>query len=198
MAAAGREGATSRPGTTEPAGQRPRRSAAIQQNLDAVVTQVGPVIRLSASMDNSETPGEPNSPRPRLERVALGAIGVSMFPAALQAAFAPRSFFDDFPLGRSWIAHHGDVYNEHLVRDVGALLLALIIATAWTVLRQQAGRGVALAWLVQGVLHVSFHARHLDGLASIDKVGLIGSLIMIPVLALVALWAGWSAPAAAG
>jgi len=145
-------------------------------------------------MSTFESAGENGSRRPRMERVALGLIAMLMLPAAPQAAFAPRSFFDDFPLGRSWIAHPGDAYNEHLVRDVGALLLALIIATAWTVLRHQAGRGIALAWLVQGVLHVSFHAQHLDGFAGIDKVGLIGSLVIIPVLAVVALWAGRSSP----
>jgi hypothetical protein len=102
-----------------------------------------------------------------MERVALGLIAVSILPVAVQAAFAPQSFVDDFPLGRSWVARSGDVYDEHLVRDVGALLLALMIATAWTVLR---------------------HAEHLDGYAGIDTVGLIGSLVMIPVLAPVALW----------
>ena len=61
--------------------------------------------------------------RQRVARIALGLIAVFMAPAGVQAPFAPRSFFDDFPLGRSWIAHHGDAYNEHLVRDVGALSL---------------------------------------------------------------------------
>ena len=85
----------------------------------------------------------------RVEQVALGLIAVFMLPAGLQATFAPRSFFDDFPLGRSWIAQ-GDAYNEHLV----------------------------------------FHAGHLDGFETVDKIGLIGSLVTVPVLALLALWAG--------
>ena len=133
---------------------------------------------------------EGDSWRPRVERVALGVIAVSMLPAALQAAFTPQSFFNDFPLGRSWIAHRGDAYNEHLVRDVGALFIALIVVTGWTVFRNQSSRGVATAWLVQGVLHLTFHARHLDGYGTADKIGLIGSLVFVPVLALVALWAG--------
>jgi hypothetical protein len=130
--------------------------------------------------------------RQRIERVALGLIAVSMLPAGLQAAFAPRSFFDDFPLGRGWIAHEGDAYNEHLVRDVGALFLALIIVTAFTLWRHRPARPVAAAWLVQGTLHLVYHAGHLDGFETVDKVGLIGSLVSVPVLALVALWAGWS------
>jgi hypothetical protein len=43
----------------------------------------------------------------------------------LWALSAPRSFYDDYPLaGRAWISTLGP-YNEHLVRDVGAGLLAL-------------------------------------------------------------------------
>ncbi len=129
--------------------------------------------------------------RRRVEQVALGLIAVFMLPAGLQAAFAPRSFFDDFPLGRSWIAHQGDAYNEHLVRDVGALFLALVIVTGWTAWRRGPSRPVAMAWLVQGVLHLVFHAGHLDGFDTVDKIGLIGSLVTVPVLALIALWAGW-------
>ncbi len=47
---------------------------------------------------------------------------------------------------------------------------------------------VAIAWLVQGVLHLTYHIGHLDNLGTADKVGLIGTLAGIPVLALVALW----------
>ena len=129
--------------------------------------------------------------RQRIEAVSLGLIAVFMLPAGIQATFAPKSFFDDFPLGRGWISHTGDAYNEHLVRDVGALFLALIIVTGWTVWRRLPARPVAVAWLVFGTLHLTFHARHLDGYDTIDKIGLIGSLIAVPALALVALWAGW-------
>jgi len=132
--------------------------------------------------------------RQRIEAVALGLIALFMLPAGLQAAFAPRSFFDDFPLGRGWISHTGDAYNEHLVRDVGALFLALIIVTVWTVWRRLPARPVAVAWLVFGALHLIYHAGHLDGYDTVDKIGLIGSLVTVPILALVALWAGWSAP----
>ena len=81
----------------------------------------------------------------RTERSALALIGLFMLPAGLQAAFAPRSFFVDFPLGRGWISHQGDPYNEHLVRDVGALFLALIVVTGWTVWKRRPGRSVAVA-----------------------------------------------------
>ena len=128
--------------------------------------------------------------RARVEQVSLGLIAVLMLPAGVQAAFAPKSFFDDFPLGRSWISRQGDAYNEHLVRDVGALFLAMVIITAWTALRRGPSRPVAVAWLVQGILHLAFHAGHLEGYDTVDRIGLIGSLVAVPVLALVVLWSG--------
>jgi hypothetical protein len=110
-----------------------------------------------------------------------------MAPVGVQAAFFPRSFFDDFPVGRGWIAATGGAYNEHLVRDVGVLFGALVIATAWTAITRQGDRAVALAWIVQGVFHLVFHTTHLDDLAGLDRAALLGSLAGIPVLAALAL-----------
>lgn len=128
-----------------------------------------------------------------VERWALGAIGVFMLPTALHATIAPRSWFDDFPLGRGWVAAEGGAYDEHLVRDVGVLFLALIIVTAWSVWRRVGTRAVAVAWLVQGTLHFAYHISHVGDLRDVhaaDKVGLVGSLGSIPLLAALALWAG--------
>ena len=120
-------------------------------------------------------------------RVCLVAIGLFMLPAGVQAAFAPRSFFDDFPVGRGWIAAEGGSYDEHLVRDVGVLFLALIIVTLWAAWRGEFLVPVAIAWVVQGVGHLAYHVGHLDGVDGVDRVGLVGSLVMIPVLAAIAL-----------
>src|SRR5512141_755776 len=112
---------------------------------------------------------DPIPPRPwPLDRLALAVIAVLMLPAGLQAALAPKSFFDDFPLGRGWIAHGSDVYNEHLVRDVGALFLAMIVVTGWTVLRRGPTRPIAAAWCVFGLLHLAFLAAHLEGYSTVD------------------------------
>lgn len=126
----------------------------------------------------------------RIERYALLLISVFMLPTAVQATFAPRSWFDDFPLGRGWIAAEGGAYDEHLVRDVGVLFLALVIVTAWAAMRSELTRAVSVAWLVQGVLHLVYHVGHLDGLGAADQAALVVSLASIPILALIALWAG--------
>jgi hypothetical protein len=129
-----------------------------------------------------------------MTRVCLGAIGLCMLPAGVQAAIAPRSFFDDFPIGRGWIAAEGGSYDEHLVRDVGVLFLALIIVTLWAAWRGEFLVPVTVAWLVQGVGHLAYHVGHLDGVAGVDRVGLVGSLVVIPALAVLALGATVASP----
>jgi hypothetical protein len=114
-------------------------------------------------------------------------IALFMIPVALQAAAVPKSFFSDFPIGRAWIVTEGGLYNEHLIRDVGGLFIALIIVTVWSIWRRDAAKPVAVAWLVQGLFHFGYHLRHLDGYESTDKVAMALSLAAIPILAAVVL-----------
>lgn len=124
---------------------------------------------------------------------ALALIAVFNVPVGVQAALFPRSFFDDFPAGRGWIAATDGAYDEHLVRDVGVLYLALILITASAAVTGTAERATAAAWLFQGVAHLAFHAGHLEGLSRADGVGLLVSLAVVPVLAAVA----WRQPSLA-
>jgi hypothetical protein len=137
--------------------------------------------------DHAQRRAAVDSAQPALAgRIALGLIVLLMAPAGVQAAFAPRSFYDDFPVGRGWVMADGGAYDEHLVRDVGALFLALIVLTVWAV---WTGRGVvpvAVAWLVQGSLHFVYHVNHLHGLEGLDQAGLLASLVAVPVLAMIA------------
>lgn len=126
------------------------------------------------------TRGRPNWP--------LVLIALFMLPAGVQAALFPRSFFEDFPLGRSWVVDTGGPYNEHLVRDVGILFVALIVATAWTAWTRAGDRALAAAWILQGVAHLGFHAAHLDHLAGADRAGLLASLIVVVALAIAAIF----------
>lgn len=108
----------------------------------------------------------------------------------LWALLAPASFFASFPGGgRRWLEGHGS-YDEHLVRDVGALYLALVVVTAGAArsLEPAAVRLVGAAWLVSGVPHALFHAVHLGGYGPVDQVlnvvALGGTVVLAVLLAL--------------
>ena len=123
--------------------------------------------------------------RERALRVGLIVLGVPAVVIGVWAAFFPQGFYDDFPgLGRSWIAPDGP-FNEHLIRDVGELNLALAIVTiaAAVALTPAFVRAVLVAWIVEGVLHVVYHSRHLHAFATSDQVMIVGSLLLPPVLA---------------
>jgi hypothetical protein len=65
----------------------------------------------------------------RVLRILLVFLGVPSVLIGLWAGFAPRGFYENFPgAGRSWVAPDGP-FNEHLVRDVGVLNLALAVVT---------------------------------------------------------------------
>jgi hypothetical protein len=104
-------------------------------------------------------------------RILLGVLTASgAFPGVWAVAF-PRSFYDSFPGARAgWIAVDGP-FNEHLLRDVGALFLALGVVAGWGALsgRRTAVRGAAAGWLTFTVLHAAYHVHHLDLYAPTDR-----------------------------
>ena len=57
---------------------------------------------------------------PNVARGALGFLLVAVLLVGLPAAFAPRTFYDDFPFVAHWVELLPP-YNEHLVTDVGGL-----------------------------------------------------------------------------
>jgi hypothetical protein len=127
----------------------------------------------------------------RVIRAALAALAVTGLVVGVWAAFAPRSFYDDFPGGgRAWVAADGP-YNEHLVRDVGALNLALAVVAivALVTLSRAAVVAAGLAWLVYSVPHLVYHLRHLGIYDTSDKIANVLSLglaCVLPVIILVA------------
>ena len=125
----------------------------------------------------------------RLVRLGLLYEAASFALVGFWAAFAPRSFYVDFPGGgRHWISADGP-FNEHLVRDVGELNLALfvVLVAALITMSLPLVRAALVAVIVNGVLHVVYHARHLDMFSSSDGAAVIGSLVLAPVLAVVLL-----------
>ena len=127
--------------------------------------------------------------RGRWLRVGLAFEAVAFALVGFWAAFAPRSFYTDFPGGgRRWIAVDGP-FNEHLVRDVGELSLGLLVVlmAALVTMSMPLVRASLLAVIVNGGLHAAYHARHLDVLSSADGAAVIGSLVLGPIVALVLL-----------
>lgn len=104
------------------------------------------------------------------------------------ALFAPRAFYDAFPFPAvfgAWVSGDGP-FNEHLIRDVGALYLALAAASAVAALMRRADASVVvgIAWLVFSVPHLVYHLGHLAHLAPIDAIGQPISLALSLVLAI--------------
>ena len=124
-------------------------------------------------------------------RIVLAISAALGLFVGVWAAALPESFYSSFPgLGLMWISVDGP-YNEHLIRDVGALYLAVAAATIYAIFAQglAATRAVGIAWTVFGIPHLAYHLHHLEGLAVIDVVGnvaslggsvLLGVLILLP------------------
>lgn len=129
-------------------------------------------------------------------RIALALLAVVGLQVGLWAAFAPQSFYDDFPgAGRVWVSVDGP-YNQHLIRDVGALNLALAVVAivAFVTLSRAAVLAAGGAWLAYGVPHLVYHLRHLDPLEGADRVAVPVSLFLSVVLGALVLWTGWRNP----
>jgi hypothetical protein len=129
-------------------------------------------------------------------RLLLWILSISAFAIGLQAAFFPRSFYDDFPFGRGWVAMDGR-YNEHLVRDVGALNLALFVLTICAIFvgTRTIARIAAASWLVYSVPHLVYHLRHLSmPMSGGEKVAVVVSL-SLPIVAAILLFFDRSRPA---
>ena len=125
-----------------------------------------------------------------VERAILIYLTFAGLLVGVWATLFPQSFYDDFPgLGRVWVAVDGP-YNEHLVRDVGqlSLAIALVSGAAAVTMVPLLVRVAAAAWLVNAVPHFVYHLRHLDSYDSTDKAGNVlslGLLVALPIVVLV-------------
>ena len=134
-------------------------------------------------------------------RIAVGYLTLVSLEIGVWAQFAPRSFFDRFPgLGRAWVRVDGP-FNEHLVRDVGGLNLALaaILIVAFITLSRPLIIAASVATLVYGVPHLLYHIANTANLATSDAIVSIGGLALFAVvpIALIAVSGKLSAETAA-
>lgn len=121
---------------------------------------------------------------------ATGVLTASALYVGSWASVAPRSFYDDFPgFNRMWVGGDGP-YNEHLVRDVGNLYLALAMAGVLALLWRDPLVTLLLgaAWTVFSVPHLAYHGHHLGEMDAIDAVGnvvALGGTLLLALLLLV-------------
>ncbi len=122
-------------------------------------------------------------------RAALAILGLIQLVDGLYALLAPRSFYDDFPVGRGWVEAL-PAYNEHLVRDVGGLFIAtavVLLAAARTLDRRLVMVACA-SFLCFSVPHSIYHLLNLGPYGTFDAVANVIALaatVLIPVWVLV-------------
>lgn len=117
-------------------------------------------------------------------RAALGILGVIQLVDGLYALFAPRSFYDDFPLGHGWVAAL-PAYNEHLVRDVGSLFIAtgVILMAAALSLDRRMVLIACVSYLCFSLPHAIYHFFNLGPYDTTDAIGNVVTLtatVLIP------------------
>jgi len=117
-------------------------------------------------------------------RILLGSLIVACL-LHIWAYFAPRSWYESFPgIGRGWLLRLGP-YNEHLVKDMAALYMAMLVVTAAAWHFADSDRYVVTtgaAWLVMSVFHLLYHLQHLSMYSSGERFaigGLLSSLTLV-------------------
>ncbi|HXH56767.1 hypothetical protein [Iamia sp.] len=133
-----------------------------------------------------------------LHRIALVVIAAGSLVVGVWAQAFPRSFYDDFPgAGRVWVAVDGP-FNEHLVRDVGGLNLALAFVAGFALVTRSVlvARAAGGAALLLGAPHLLYHATHLDPFDTADVVAQLVALSVAALSGLLALAAPRSDEAA--
>ncbi|OBK47620.1 hypothetical protein [Mycobacterium sp. 1081908.1] len=121
-----------------------------------------------------------------LHRSALVLLGAGGAVTGAWAYAAPRHWYDNFPgFGMTWLPQLGP-FNEHFVKDVGAMFLALAALSAVTfvlVANQTLVRVTAVTWLVFNTLHCIYHLSMLQMYNTRDATA---NAILLPLLVLIA------------
>lgn len=101
----------------------------------------------------------------------------------------PRSFYDTFPGGGLNWADAAGPYNEHYIRDVGALYVGFLVLFLWAAARPTGTvvTAVAAAWAVVQLPHLVYHLAHDENLTRsewlLQGTALAGVFVIAVVLA---------------
>ncbi|HEX6446712.1 MAG TPA: hypothetical protein VF053_16585 [Streptosporangiales bacterium] len=122
-------------------------------------------------------------------RIGLWFLTIMQGAVGLWQLFLPHSFYADAPVR----SHHWvdllPPYNEHLMRDVGELTLAvaIVLCVAAVTLDRLLVRVGLSAYLLYTVAHFVFHATHLQAFPTGDAVGqtiALGIGVVLPAVLL--------------
>jgi hypothetical protein len=116
-------------------------------------------------------------------RWGLLVVAFAQLGATLQALLAPRSFYDDFPFGRGWVAAY-PAYNDHLIYDYGAYTLGAVVALALAAiwLDRRVVQLATISWLVSATIHLTNHVLTIDRYGTGDAVvNLTGLFLFVAI-----------------
>ena len=123
---------------------------------------------------------------PTLIKACLAFLAFAALSVGLPAAFAPGTFFDEYPFFSSWVGLLPP-YNEHLVTDVGGLYLGFGFLFVWALVKpsRQLILPLCIGWLIGQALHLIFHVGHLEGFGTADAVAQTVGLAFITLVPLI-------------
>lgn len=118
-------------------------------------------------------------------RITLAYFALQGLAFGFYAVLAPEHYFKHFPGGgHAWVVLDGP-YNEHLMRDYGALNLALgaVALCALIFASRDLTITAAIAEIVYAVPHITYHLAHPSRIGdNSDQFGAIGGLMLNAVL----------------
>ena len=128
--------------------------------------------------------------RTRWIQVLLGINLVSLLPLAIWPLASPRGFYDQFPGGgMHWIDINGP-YNEHFLRDFGALNAALVVVIVFALWKPATSllQATGLALAIYALPHAIYHLSHLDVYKSSEKLIATAPLVLQIFMGLAIAW----------
>ncbi|MFE0206399.1 hypothetical protein [Streptomyces sp. NPDC058985] len=116
-------------------------------------------------------------------RAGLGLLAGTQVVLGLAIVLLPELFWK-WP----WVSHLPP-YNEHLLQDFGgaSLALAVVLCAAVAAMERRLVLTALVAYLVNSVAHLLFHARHLEPLPAASAAGfmaLLGAAVLLPAVLL--------------
>jgi hypothetical protein len=122
-------------------------------------------------------------------RFGLIYLTVTIGVVAAWILIAPKNFYDEFPGWAEWVSALPP-YNEHLIRDFGAVGLGLAtltgLAAVW--MERRVVQAAAVAVFIGTLPHAIFHSTETGAMSTADNVVSLGGLYLQALLPLLILY----------